>query len=192
MHEFRLENLHMPPKEEWVLCRVFHKGKEDLSSKKCLEYDTDDAIIGENDGNLGLPDMFSGEGCGMDGRMLNITIAKGCVHLENAEFILSDDCFLLWHCALLLSDPSSVLSQAVNLKSSELLDHPSFEICNGVRQNALVEIFQILTMVCETHKLALAQTWVPCKHRRVLADGGGGVKKSCRSFDGSCMGQVCM
>ncbi|KAF9593987.1 hypothetical protein IFM89_026688, partial [Coptis chinensis] len=46
MHEFRLENLHMPPKEEWVLCRVFHKGKEDLSSKKCLEYDTDDAIIG--------------------------------------------------------------------------------------------------------------------------------------------------
>ncbi|KAF9619933.1 hypothetical protein IFM89_010244 [Coptis chinensis] len=45
MHEFRLENLHMPPKEEWVLCRVFHKGKEDLSSKKCLEYDIDDAII---------------------------------------------------------------------------------------------------------------------------------------------------
>ncbi|KAF9595231.1 hypothetical protein IFM89_038055 [Coptis chinensis] len=61
----------------------------------------------------------------------------------------------------------------------------ALEICNGVRQNALVEIFQILTMVCETHKLALTQTWVPCKHRRVLADGGGGVKKSCRSFDGS-------
>ncbi|KAF9616425.1 hypothetical protein IFM89_029679 [Coptis chinensis] len=81
--------------------------------------------------------------------------------------------------------------EAVNLKSSELLDHPSFEISNGGRQNALVEIFQILTLVCETHKLPLAQTWVPCKHRRVLADGGG-VKKSCTSFDGSCMGQVCM
>ncbi|KAF9596911.1 hypothetical protein IFM89_014475 [Coptis chinensis] len=63
--------------------------------------------------------------------------------------------------------------EAVNLKSSELLDHPSSEICNGVRQNALVEMFQILTTVCESHKLALAQTWVPCKHRRVVADGGG-------------------
>ncbi|XP_010262496.1 PREDICTED: NAC domain-containing protein 21/22-like [Nelumbo nucifera] len=27
MHEFRLENPHMPPKEDWVLCRVFYKGK---------------------------------------------------------------------------------------------------------------------------------------------------------------------
>ncbi|KAF9619750.1 hypothetical protein IFM89_009092 [Coptis chinensis] len=62
----------------------------------------------------------------------------------------------------------------------------ALEICNGVVKMPFVEIFQILTMVCETHKLALAQTWVPCKHRRVLADGGGGVKKSCRSFDGSC------
>lgn len=27
MHEFRLENPHTPPKEDWVLCRVFHKRK---------------------------------------------------------------------------------------------------------------------------------------------------------------------
>ncbi|KAK4732077.1 hypothetical protein R3W88_025065 [Solanum pinnatisectum] len=27
MHEFRLENPHKPPKEDWVLCRVFHKAK---------------------------------------------------------------------------------------------------------------------------------------------------------------------
>ncbi|KAF8394263.1 hypothetical protein HHK36_020470 [Tetracentron sinense] len=27
MHEFRLENPSMPPKEDWVLCRVFHKSK---------------------------------------------------------------------------------------------------------------------------------------------------------------------
>ncbi|KAH7577683.1 hypothetical protein ACOSP7_001327 [Xanthoceras sorbifolium] len=34
MHEFRLETPHMPPKEDWVLCRVFHKSKsEDNSSK---------------------------------------------------------------------------------------------------------------------------------------------------------------
>ncbi|KAE8694654.1 Protein NLP7 [Hibiscus syriacus] len=32
---------------------------------------------------------------------------------------------------------------------------------------------------------------VPCKHRSVLFHGGG-QKKSCTSFDGSCMGQVCM
>ncbi|XWS61582.1 hypothetical protein CRYUN_Cryun07bG0137900 [Craigia yunnanensis] len=51
--------------------------------------------------------------------------------------------------------------EAVNLKSSEILDHPS------------------------------TLTWVPCRHRSVLAYGGG-LKKSCTSFDGSCMGQVCM
>ncbi|KAK1283761.1 NAC domain-containing protein 21/22 [Acorus calamus] len=28
MHEFRLENPHVPPKEDWVLCRVFHKRRE--------------------------------------------------------------------------------------------------------------------------------------------------------------------
>ncbi|KAK7393393.1 hypothetical protein VNO78_21947 [Psophocarpus tetragonolobus] len=33
MHEFRLETPHMPPKEDWVLCRVFHKGKADNSAK---------------------------------------------------------------------------------------------------------------------------------------------------------------
>ncbi|KAJ9148065.1 hypothetical protein P3X46_030160 [Hevea brasiliensis] len=66
--------------------------------------------------------------------------------------------------------------EAVNFKSSKVLDHPSA---------------QILTVVCETHKLALAQTWVPCMHRGVLAFGGG-LKKSCTSFDGSCNGQVCM
>ncbi|PSS14034.1 NAC domain-containing protein [Actinidia chinensis var. chinensis] len=27
MHEFRLENPLLPPKEDWVLCRVFHKSK---------------------------------------------------------------------------------------------------------------------------------------------------------------------
>ncbi|XP_043716224.1 protein NLP7-like isoform X2 [Telopea speciosissima] len=80
--------------------------------------------------------------------------------------------------------------EAVNLKSSDVLDHPS-QICNEGRQKALAEILEILTVVCETHKFPLAQTWVPCRHRSVLANGGG-VKRSCTSFDGSCMGQVCM
>ncbi|TYI66259.1 hypothetical protein E1A91_D09G211400v1 [Gossypium mustelinum] len=86
---------------------------------------------------------------------------------------------------------TSVLMQAVNLKSSEILDHPITQICNKSRQNALAEILEILTVVCENHKLPLAQTWVPCQHRSVLANGGG-LKRSCTSFDGSCMGQVCM
>lgn len=81
--------------------------------------------------------------------------------------------------------------EAVNLKSSEILDPPSIQICNEGRQNALSEILEILTMVCETHKLPLAQTWVPCIHRSVLTYGGG-LKKSCTSFDGNCNGQVCM
>ncbi|XP_028765479.1 NAC domain-containing protein 21/22-like [Neltuma alba] len=34
MHEFRLETPHMPPKEDWVLCRVFHKSRADNSSAK--------------------------------------------------------------------------------------------------------------------------------------------------------------
>ncbi|KAL1342496.1 hypothetical protein HN51_029045 [Arachis hypogaea] len=81
--------------------------------------------------------------------------------------------------------------EAVNLKSSEILGHQYAQICNEGRQNALAEILEILTVVCETHNLPLAQTWVPCRHRSVLAHGGG-LKKSCSSFDGSCMGKVCM
>ncbi|KAI9173961.1 hypothetical protein LWI28_009389 [Acer negundo] len=81
--------------------------------------------------------------------------------------------------------------EAVNLKSSEILDHPSTQICNEGRQNALTEILEILSVLCETHKLPLAQTWIPCRHRSVLAYGGG-LKKSCSSIDGTCMGQVCM
>ncbi|XWS36444.1 hypothetical protein CRYUN_Cryun20dG0086500 [Craigia yunnanensis] len=33
MHEFRLETPHVPPKEDWVLCRVFHKSKGENSIK---------------------------------------------------------------------------------------------------------------------------------------------------------------
>nr|KAJ0201019.1 hypothetical protein LSAT_V11C600302060 [Lactuca sativa] len=89
--------------------------------------------------------------------------------------------------------------EAVNLKSSDILDPPNTQasifpltqICNESRQQALAEILEILAVVCETHNFPLAQTWVPCRHRSVLAYGGG-FKKSCSSFDGSCMGQVCM
>nr|GEW11800.1 NIN like protein 7 [Tanacetum cinerariifolium] len=81
--------------------------------------------------------------------------------------------------------------EAVNLKSSNILDSPNTQICNESRQQALAEILEVLAAVCESHNFPLAQTWVPCRHRSVLAYGGG-FKKSCSSFDGSCMGQVCM
>ncbi|KAJ0805680.1 putative transcription factor Nin-like family [Helianthus annuus] len=81
--------------------------------------------------------------------------------------------------------------EAVNLKSSNILDSPNTQICNESRQQALAEILEVITAVCETYNFPLAQTWVPCRHRSVLAYGGG-LKKSCSSFDGSCMGQVCM
>ncbi|KAL8224963.1 hypothetical protein R6Q57_017520 [Mikania cordata] len=37
MHEFRLENPNVPPKEDWVLCRVFYKAKGDNSNQPCLQ-----------------------------------------------------------------------------------------------------------------------------------------------------------
>ncbi|OVA02384.1 NAC domain [Macleaya cordata] len=39
MHEFRLENQHMPPKD-WVLCRVFRKGKGEFATQIGLENDS--------------------------------------------------------------------------------------------------------------------------------------------------------
>ncbi|GMH15504.1 hypothetical protein Nepgr_017345 [Nepenthes gracilis] len=81
--------------------------------------------------------------------------------------------------------------KAINLRSSEILDHPKIHICNEGCQNALAEILEVLIEVCETYKLPLAQTWVPCRRRSVLAYGSG-QKKNCSSFDGSCMEQVCM
>ncbi|XP_073060271.1 protein CUP-SHAPED COTYLEDON 3-like [Primulina eburnea] len=33
MHEFRLENPHVPPKEDWVLCRVFYKSRCENSTQ---------------------------------------------------------------------------------------------------------------------------------------------------------------
>ncbi|XP_065007744.1 protein CUP-SHAPED COTYLEDON 3-like [Musa acuminata AAA Group] len=40
MHEFRLESPHTPPKEDWVLCRVFNKKKGDPTSSS-LENEQD-------------------------------------------------------------------------------------------------------------------------------------------------------
>ncbi|KAF2551801.1 hypothetical protein F2Q68_00037368 [Brassica cretica] len=124
---------------------------------------------------------------GYDGE--KISSASGVSSFRLADYPL----FLPSLYSLFLINDKKIWSfwQAVNLKSSEILDHQTTQICNESRQNALAEILEVLTVVCETHNLPLAQTWVPCQHGSVLANGGG-LKKNCTSFDGSCMGQVCM
>lgn len=81
--------------------------------------------------------------------------------------------------------------QAVNLKSSEVLERPKLLIPVESRQAVLPEILEVLIAVCETHKLPLAQTWVPCKHRNIVA-GGSSKKGSCIGNDFHYDGQVCM
>ncbi|KAK9072110.1 hypothetical protein SSX86_008542 [Deinandra increscens subsp. villosa] len=84
--------------------------------------------------------------------------------------------------------------EAVDLKTSDILDSSNTleeAICNQSRQQAIAEILEVIEVVCETYNFPLAQTWVPCRHRSVLAYGGG-FKKSNSSLDGSCMDQVCM
>ncbi|KAL6982488.1 hypothetical protein U1Q18_042975 [Sarracenia purpurea var. burkii] len=85
----------------------------------------------------------------------------------------------------------TALGQKQQNRGFAIVKFSSHTICNEGCQKALTEILEILTVECESHKLPLAQTWVPCRHRSVLVHGGG-LKKSCSSFDGSCMGQICM
>ncbi|KAM7528122.1 hypothetical protein LguiB_031532 [Lonicera macranthoides] len=40
MHEFRIDNPHLPPKEDWVLCRVFYKAKSEENSTQQNGFDT--------------------------------------------------------------------------------------------------------------------------------------------------------
>ncbi|XP_058094573.1 NAC domain-containing protein 21/22-like isoform X2 [Magnolia sinica] len=51
MHEFRIESNQTAPKEDWVLCRVFHKNKGGPSTKFRLEFEQDN--IGSSSPNLG-------------------------------------------------------------------------------------------------------------------------------------------
>lgn len=56
--------------------------------------------------------------------------------------------------------------QKVNLKSKEVWHHSKSEHqrYSKCRETALAEILEVLTAVCQTHKLPLAQTWVPFRH----------------------------
>ncbi|KAK6940655.1 NAC domain [Dillenia turbinata] len=48
MHEFRLESPHMPPKEDWVLCRVFHKSRGENSGRLSPQNGTYETLDGKN------------------------------------------------------------------------------------------------------------------------------------------------
>ncbi|KAH6766801.1 NAC domain containing protein 74 [Perilla frutescens var. hirtella] len=42
MHEFRIENPHVPPKEDWVLCRVFYKTRGENGYNLINQHNFDD------------------------------------------------------------------------------------------------------------------------------------------------------
>lgn len=76
--------------------------------------------------------------------------------------------------------------EAVSLKSTEILDHSPWQICNDVfqicnegRQTALVDILELLAILCEELKLPLAQTWFPldqesqCDTKRCISTSDG-------------------
>uniref|UniRef100_A0A5B7AE53 NAC domain-containing protein n=2 Tax=Davidia involucrata TaxID=16924 RepID=A0A5B7AE53_DAVIN len=57
MHEFRLENPHMPPKEDWVLCRVFHKSKGENGDKLSPQNVFENSTAGATSPNLATSDQ---------------------------------------------------------------------------------------------------------------------------------------
>ncbi|CAA2984521.1 NLP5-like [Olea europaea subsp. europaea] len=52
--------------------------------------------------------------------------------------------------------------EAVDLRSSEVSSLQNIKTCDLSYQAALPEILEVLRSACETHRLPLAQTWVPC------------------------------
>ncbi|POO00892.1 NIN-like transcription factor [Trema orientale] len=72
--------------------------------------------------------------------------------------------------------------EAVDLKSSEVLSTQN--VFNKYYQAAIPEIQQVLRSACDTHRLPLAQTWVPCIYQG---------KEGCRHSDenyGQCVSTV--
>ncbi|KAL6624473.1 hypothetical protein ACP70R_031794 [Stipagrostis hirtigluma subsp. patula] len=81
--------------------------------------------------------------------------------------------------------------EAVNLKSTEVVENPYVKICNEGHQAALVETLEIVTVICEELKLPLAQTWVPYKYQKLLTHGAG-VKNSCVNVHECCIQELCL
>ncbi|XP_042489775.1 protein NLP5-like [Macadamia integrifolia] len=67
--------------------------------------------------------------------------------------------------------------EAVDLRSSEVPSYSHEQAHNKSYEAVLPEIREVLRTVCETHKLPLAQTWVPCSQQ-----GKGGCRHSDENF----------
>ncbi|XP_060177375.1 protein NLP7-like [Lycium barbarum] len=61
--------------------------------------------------------------------------------------------------------------EATNLKSTETFDQRDTLTCNEDFKNTQVEILELLSAVCERHKLPLAQTWLPFSHQNAVICG---------------------
>ncbi|KAL2522279.1 Protein NLP4 [Forsythia ovata] len=67
--------------------------------------------------------------------------------------------------------------EAVDLRSSEVSSAQNVKTCDLSYQAALPEILEVLRSACETHRLPLAQTWVPC-----VLQGKGGSRHSAENL----------
>ncbi|KAI5073235.1 hypothetical protein GOP47_0011248 [Adiantum capillus-veneris] len=106
---------------------------------------------------------------------LRVNDARNCnVRGSIAVPVLEDgsgDCVAVIEIAMLLEKTEYVSEiesmcralKEVNLYSPCKQDFVPLQIPTEGRQAVLLEIAEILRAVCETHKLPLAQTWVPCR-----------------------------
>lgn len=91
--------------------------------------------------------------------------------------------------------------QAVHLSTVNSLETPVPERLSQGRQAVLNEIAEVLTAVCETHKLPLAQTWVPTYRygsmdikvhqsgsKRMRSENGSGLSRNTSSSP--CSGEI--
>jgi len=81
--------------------------------------------------------------------------------------------------------------KAENLTSPQVFDCPASKVLSERRQTELDKIFDILKVVCNNHKLPLAQTWTVSSPGSFISHNKV-IEKSCSSFDTRCIGKVCM
>ncbi|KAJ4827498.1 hypothetical protein Tsubulata_027978 [Turnera subulata] len=67
--------------------------------------------------------------------------------------------------------------KAVDLMSSEVPSTPNTKVCDLSYDAAVPEIQEVLRSACQTHRLPLAQTWVPC-----IQQGKGGCRHSDENY----------
>lgn len=74
--------------------------------------------------------------------------------------------------------------QAVDLRTSEVQSIPHLKVGNNSSQVVVPEILELMKAVCETHRLPLAQTWVPC-----IQQGKGGSRHTDENY-ANCISTV--